>query len=85
MIYKHGVSRLLDDLHDLYYKVCAIDLRDRMSLYHRNKVARDAPDIAASLTKRFQKLIPSIKPDNASTTHTTSTISSKKINRPDNA
>jgi len=56
MTSKSGFNRLLHDLHELYYKLSAIDLRKRMSLYHRNTATRNIPDIATELTARFDKL-----------------------------
>lgn len=77
----HGISHLLQDLHDLYYKVCAIDLRNRMSLYHHNNVTKAAPDISTSLKKHFDKLSQTSKPNMAGTARTTKPISTKRAAR----
>ena len=74
---KHGISRLLQDLHELYYKLCAIDLRKRMNLYHRNAYTDDAPDISESLTKHFDKLAPVDKPNRTGTAGTVTPLSAK--------
>ena len=74
---KHGISRLLQDLHELYYKLCAIDLRMRMKLYHRNTYTDDTPDISASLAKHFDKLAPVDKPNRAGTAGTVTPLSAK--------
>ncbi len=81
---KHGISRLLQDLHELYYKLCAIDLRKRMNLYHRNAYTDDAPDISESLTKHFDKLAPTDKPSTTGTTSTVTPLSAKRPARHDN-
>lgn len=85
MIYKHGINRLLHDLHELYYRISSIDLRNRMSLYQRNTFAKGAPNIAASLKEHFDKMGPVSKPNSASTASTATAISSKRPTRPGNA
>ena len=85
MTKKHGISRLLHDLHELYYRLCAIDLRKRISLYHRHTGTNEAPDISTSLTKHFDKLAPTSKPNRVNATSTATTISSKRPVMPENA
>ena len=75
---KHGISHLLQDLHELYYKLCAIDLRKRMKLYHHNTYTDDTPDISASLTKHFHKLAPVDKPGTAGSASTATPPSPKR-------
>lgn len=82
---KHGISRLLHDLQQLYYRVCAVDLRKRMTLYHRHIGTNNAPDISSSLTKNLDKLTPTSKPNTVDSSSPPSTTSSKRPGRPDNA
>lgn len=81
---KHGINRLLLDLQELYNKLSALDLRKRMSLYHRSTDINEATDISSSLTKHLDKLIPSSKSNRASADNTTETISSIRQTRFDN-
>lgn len=81
---KRGISRLLHDLYELYYKLCAIDLRKRLNLYHRNTDAHEVPDISASLSKHFDKLAPTSKPNSTGTASNTKSIASKRPGRTDN-
>jgi len=69
MTTKHGLNRLSRTLHELYYKLCAMDLHKRMNFYHRNTGTNKTPDISASLTKNIDKLAPASKPTNAGTTN----------------
>lgn len=85
MTKKHGISRLLHDLQEFYYKLCAMDLRKRMSLYHRNTSTNEAPDISTSLTKHLDKLTPISKSNRAGAASTTETMSSIRPIRSDNA
>ena len=82
---KHRISHLLQDLHELYYKLCAIDLRKRMNLYHRNTGAHEVPDISISLSKHFDKLAPTSKPSRAGSASTTKTVAPQRPSRTDNA
>jgi len=75
---KQGISHLLQDLHELYYKLCAIDLRKRMNFYHHNTYTDDAPDISASLTKHFDKLAPVDKPGRTGTAGPVTPLSPKR-------
>lgn len=81
---EHGISHLLRDLHELYYRLCAIDLHKRMNLYHHNAGANAVPDISTSISMLFDKLAPTSKPNRAGTASTTKTIASKRPARPDN-
>ena len=67
---KQGISHLLQDLHELYYKLCAIELRKRMKIYHHDTYTNDTPDISASLTKHLHKLAPLDKPGRTGTAST---------------
>ena len=80
---KHRISSLLQDLHELYFKLCAIDLRKRMNLYHHNTYTDDAPDISVSLTKHFDKLAPVDKPGRTGTAGTVTPPSPKRPARHD--
>lgn len=84
MTKKHRISRLLHDLQKLYYKLCVMDLRKRMRLYHRNTSTNEAPDISTSLTKHLDKLTPISKSNRAGAASTTDTTLSKRPIRPDN-
>lgn len=55
MTKKHGISRLLHDLQELYCKLFAMDLSKHMSLYHRNTDTNEAPD-NNNLTAFIRKL-----------------------------
>ena len=85
MTKKHGISRLLHDLKELYYRPSAMDLRKRMSLYHRNTRSNEAPDISASLANHLDKLTPVNKSNSANVASTTETMSSTRPMRSDNA
>ncbi|MBT8134939.1 MAG: hypothetical protein KJO03_10550 [Gammaproteobacteria bacterium] len=82
---KHGISRLLYDLQQLYYRVCAIDLRKRMTLYHRHIGTNEAPDISLSLKKNLDKLTPTSNPNTVNYSSTPSTTPSKRPDKPENA
>ncbi len=82
MAKKHGISRLLQDLQQLYYRLCAIELRKRLSLYHRHIGTNMAPDISTSLTDHLDKLAPTGKPSTADDASTTSMTSPKRPYRP---
>jgi hypothetical protein len=84
MTKKQGLSRLLHDLQELYYKLFAMDLRKRMSLYHRNTGTNKAPDISTSLTKNLDKLTLVSKTNKAGAASTIETMSSIRPTRPDN-
>lgn len=85
MTTKNGLNRLLRALHELYYKLCDMDLHKRMNFYHRNTGTNKAPDISASLSKHIDKLAPASKPTSPGATSTATVRSSKKASRPDNA
>ena len=85
MTKKHGINRLLHDLQALYYRLCAMDLRKRIHLYHRNTSTNEAPDISTSLTKHLDKLSTISKSNRASAASTKETMSSKRPARTDNA
>ena len=82
---QHGISHLLQDLHKLYYKLCAIDLHKRMNLYHRNAGVHEVPDISKSLSKNFDKLAPTSKPNPAANASSIKIIMPKKPATPDKA
>jgi hypothetical protein len=73
-----GISDLLQDLQALYYRLCALDLRKRMNLYHRNTGAREVPDVSTSLSRHLDKLASTSKPNTAATASTTKRIASRK-------
>ena len=77
MARKHVISHLLQDLHELYYKLCAIDLHKRMKLYHHDIYTDDAPDISASLKKHLHKLAPVDNPGRTGTASTATPLSPK--------
>lgn len=56
MIKQQGISRLLHDLHEVYYELFAMDLHKRLSLYHRNSCSASPPDIFTSLSNCFGRL-----------------------------
>ena len=89
MSIKHGINRLSHALHELYYKLCDMDLRKRMSLYHRNTGTTTPPDIPASLTKQIDKLAPASKPSSSATINAVASAaaarSSKRATKPDNS
>jgi len=78
MITKNEINRLLQTLHELYYKLCDRDLRKRMSSYHRDTSSNDAPDISTSVINNFDKLTPASKPSNAAVTSSATDRSSNK-------
>ena len=84
MTKKHGISRLLHDLQELYFKLFAMGLRKRMSFYHRNTDTNDAPDISTSLAKNLDKLTPISKSNRAGAASTIETMSSIRPTRSDN-
>lgn len=75
---KYRSSHLLHELYMLYHRLFAIDLRKRMSLYHRHTGSNEAPDISTSLTQNLDKLAPAGKPRTVDTASTTSARSSKR-------
>jgi hypothetical protein len=83
MAKKHGISRLLHDLQQLYYRLCAMDLRKRMSLYHRHIGTNKAPDISTSLTDHLDKLAATSKTNTVDDASTTSMTSPKEPDRPE--
>ena len=85
MIKKHGINRLLRDLKELCYKLSALDLLKRMSLYHRSTGTNETPDVSTSLTKHLEKLTPISKSNRADAASTTETMSSIRQTRFDNA
>ena len=85
MIEKHGINRLLRDLQELYYKLSALDLLKRMSLYHRSTGTNETPDVSTSLTKHLNKLTPISKSNRADAASTTEIMSSVRQTRFDNA
>jgi hypothetical protein len=85
MTKKQGISRLLHDLQEFYYRLCAMDLRKRMSLYHRNTGTSQAPDISTSLINHLDKLTPINKSNRAGTASTTETMSSIRPVSSDNS
>lgn len=84
MTNKHGSNRLLHDLHMLYHRLFAIDLRKRMSFYHRHTGSNEAPDISTSLAQHIDKLAPAVKAKTVDTASTTSTLSAKRTGKPEN-
>ena len=50
------INRLLYELRQLYHRLCAIDLRTRMGLYHRHIGANHIPDISSSLSGEIDEL-----------------------------
>ncbi len=88
MTTKHELNRLARALHELYYKLCDMDLHKHMNLYNRNTGTNKAPDISASLTKNIDKLAPDNKPGSAGTSNAVTSSatagSSKTANKPDN-
>lgn len=83
MTNKHGSNRLLHDLQMLYHRLFTIDLRKRMSLYHRHTDSNEAPDISTSLAQHLDKLAPAGKPEKVDTASTTSTLSAKRTEKPE--
>lgn len=83
MARKHGINRLLQDLQQLYYRLCAIDLRKRISLYHRHIGTNKSPDISTSLTDHLDKLAATSKPNTADDASTTSITTPKRPYRPE--
>lgn len=67
MTTKHEINRLLQTLYELYSRLCARDLRKRMSSYHRNTSNNGAPDVSISLINNIEKLAPASKPSSAAT------------------
>ena len=84
MTKKHGINRLSRALHELYYKLCDMDLHKRMSLYHRNTSANEVPDIPVSLIKHIDKLAPASKPSGADADNATTAKFSKRPGKPHN-
>ena len=77
MTSKHRLSRLLDDLKQLYYRVCDNDLCRRLGLYHRHTGSYQSPDISTQMAEHLDKLASTNKPgsvDAASTSSMTTSI-----------
>ncbi len=85
MTTKNGINRLLRALHELYDKLCDMDLHKRISLYHRNTGTNVAPDIRDSLIEHIDKLAPASKPSGADADNATSAGFSKRPGKPQNA
>jgi len=85
MITKKGINRLSRALHELYDKLCDMDLHKRISLYHRNTGTNAAPDIRDSLIKHIDKLAPVSKPSGANADNATTAKFSKRPGKQQNA
>jgi len=77
MATKHGTSRLLRELRELYYRICDNELCRRLGLYHRHTGSYQAPDISIPMAEHLDQLASSNKPGTVDTSITSSTTASK--------
>jgi len=80
MATKHGTSRLLRELRELYYQLCDNELCRRLGLYRRHTGSNQAPDISTPMAEYLDKLASSSKPGSVDTSSTSSTTASKDNN-----
>lgn len=77
MVIKHGTSRLLRELRELYYRICDNELCRRLGLYHRYTGSYQAPDISTPMEEHLDQLASTSKPGSVDTSSTASTTASK--------
>lgn len=75
MTSKHGISRLLHELKQLYLRVCDNDLGRRLGLYTNS--SNVAPDISDSFSEHLNKLTPATKQNNVDTSNSETKKDSK--------